>query len=600
MEVKKICDKIKKYNVISFDIFDTLIIRMVNNPKQIFNIVEKLYNSENDKKIQNYKTTRIKCEKLIQGEYPSLLDIYKRMNAYYTEDECRKLMDLEIKTEKKYCIANDDIKKIYEYCIKLNKKIYAVSDMYLSSETLREILYENGYNIDNIIVSNEKKATKSSSKLFKYINEDKNEIIHIGDSLKADFIGARKLGIKSVMIKKKHFECNNDNLEVLNKLKNTDDYFYNIGYSILGPTLYSFSIWLEEQFEENKINNIYFLAREGKIFKEIFDIIENKNTKYIYVSRKAINMANFGNIKFKNLKEILEYFTIKKDSTLRETLNYLNLNLDIGRYEFDENVYKLIKNDELFNKINVELTKKSNEANSIFKRYLAQENVKGKFAIVDIGWNGTMQKNLKTFLEYNSIDYEMFGFYFSLFRPLDNGKAFISETTDSNTKLYKAINDNPVLIENVFQCIDGSTIGYRLDIEKNTIIPKKKNIEFDSFTIKAINEIDLGIVDFINKWKEYGFCENFEMFRNKNLNELRKFITKPTLKDVAKFKKFVYSDIKEKSSIISKDKNFIKGLYSSGWKYGYMKSKIIIPINYQLIIEILKKIKTRKNKYKDE
>ena len=50
MKLNKLYRKIDKYDVISFDIFDTLIIRAVNNPKQIFDVVGNNFNEFFQKK----------------------------------------------------------------------------------------------------------------------------------------------------------------------------------------------------------------------------------------------------------------------------------------------------------------------------------------------------------------------------------------------------------------------------------------------------------------------------------------------------------------------------------------------------------------------
>ena len=140
MDNNKIYNLIDKFDVISFDIFDTLIKRVVNNPKQIFDIVEKKYNETYSDKIINFKKNRITCEQEIQNRIAGINDIYDNMRKYYSDDVCEILKNIEILTEIEYCNINTDIKPIYEYCKRTNKKIYAVSDMYLYAEILKRIL----------------------------------------------------------------------------------------------------------------------------------------------------------------------------------------------------------------------------------------------------------------------------------------------------------------------------------------------------------------------------------------------------------------------------------------------------------------------------
>ena len=48
---------IDKADIVSFDVFDTLITRMVSNPTQIFDIVQEEYNKKKKKRIYDFKKT---------------------------------------------------------------------------------------------------------------------------------------------------------------------------------------------------------------------------------------------------------------------------------------------------------------------------------------------------------------------------------------------------------------------------------------------------------------------------------------------------------------------------------------------------------------
>ena len=80
--------------------------------------------------------------------------------------------------------------------------------MYLSTENIMSILIQCGYkNINNIFISSEYRARKSTGKLYKIVQNElgvKNkDIIHIGDNKKSDFLMAIKSGIRAI-----HYKCN--------------------------------------------------------------------------------------------------------------------------------------------------------------------------------------------------------------------------------------------------------------------------------------------------------------------------------------------------------------------------------------------------------
>ncbi len=577
---------IDKADIVSFDVFDTLITRMVSNPTQIFDIVQEEYNKKNKKRIYDFKKNRIYSEKNVNVSVPTLCDIYSEMIKYYEKDECIKLEALEIEIEKKYCVANQRVKNLYYYCVENNKEIYITSDMYLNKEAIKSILEKNGYNkFKDIIVSCEYGTDKKSGNLFKNIEfAGEKKVLHIGDSLRADLLGAKKNHFLTFRVNKKCFKNNSSNMGKILECENSE-LFYKIGYSTIGPVLLSFINWLYCELKNKKIKKVFFLAREGRIFKDVFDLLygDTIDTKYLCISRKAITISNYNNINIKNLNDIITYFTIKKDSTVSDVYNYLELNNCNGEHISKTNIYDLTGDNDFFEKINSNIKEKSKLELGKSLKYFVQENVEGRFAVVDIGWNGTMQKNLEIFLNNNEIVNNIYGYYFTLFKKIKNGYSFI----EKGDKVYSAIYNNPILLENIFQYVDGSTTGYY--VENNIIKPKKKKIEFDDYSIEAINNIDCGIIDFIKCWNEYGFFLDSKIVRKESLEGLNKFICKPTWNNVKAFEKFKYSDIKE-SYIISNYNSIRKNLYYSGWKYGYLKKILKLNYNFDFIIKVLKEI----------
>ena len=79
-----------KYDYISFDIFDTLIVRNVLKPEEVFLIVESKYNSLNKKKISDFKTNRLLAQRKAslnnsEMEEADINLIYKELENYYSK-----------------------------------------------------------------------------------------------------------------------------------------------------------------------------------------------------------------------------------------------------------------------------------------------------------------------------------------------------------------------------------------------------------------------------------------------------------------------------------------------------------------------------------
>ncbi len=198
-KASNIISKVKKYDYVSFDIFDTLLKRKVSHPSDVFALVGERY------KNTEFKNKRIMAEKVarkhVSGEEVTLEDIYKELGDEY-EDYKR----YELQTEIELLSANPPLYEVYQYCREQGKHIIITSDMYLPESFLNKILHKNGIEYERCFVSSEYGVQKITGNLFRkeleVLHISPSEIIHIGDSIRADAIGAWRAGIKFVLIPK--------------------------------------------------------------------------------------------------------------------------------------------------------------------------------------------------------------------------------------------------------------------------------------------------------------------------------------------------------------------------------------------------------------
>ena len=125
--------KKSKVKIVSFDIFDTLIKRNVRTPQDVFELLEKSFNNEFDKRV-SIKELRIIAEKKAnantQSEDVSLKEVYHEFDEI-NDLEREWLYKHEILIEKEICQINYKIKKVYDWCVNNNIEVIAISDMYL-------------------------------------------------------------------------------------------------------------------------------------------------------------------------------------------------------------------------------------------------------------------------------------------------------------------------------------------------------------------------------------------------------------------------------------------------------------------------------------
>lgn len=200
--VDDIVDFLCKYDVISFDIFDTLLFRLTANPTDVFHMIEDTLDIPGYARfrIQAELNARYKKEKYFGHSEVCLDEIYSELYYKYGE-RCKVIQSIEIQKEFECCFRNPTMIKILKKLQSYGKNLIAISDMYLSHQILKLLLYHCGVkNLEEIFVSCDFAAGKSTGELFRVVMQkyaDKT-IVHIGDNFTGDILGARSAGIDSL------------------------------------------------------------------------------------------------------------------------------------------------------------------------------------------------------------------------------------------------------------------------------------------------------------------------------------------------------------------------------------------------------------------
>ena len=185
VNINKAKKKCLKYKYVSFDVFDTLIKRNVDAPIRIFDILD---NFAKEMGIDDFKNLRLNTESTLRQKQPfmTIEDIYVQISKKINKDVSEKLKETEIKIEKSYCQRNYDIYELYKFLRKNNKNIIAISDMYLPTNVINEILINAGYQIDKLYVSCDCKAKKRNGRLFQYVLENEKIKTYIKKNRNSD------------------------------------------------------------------------------------------------------------------------------------------------------------------------------------------------------------------------------------------------------------------------------------------------------------------------------------------------------------------------------------------------------------------------------
>lgn len=341
---KEIKKEIDKYDIISFDIFDTLLIRPFLKPTDLFDFLGFI------KKDFDFSALRQLAEKMTR--------IRKTFKEKYSEDitydeiyenikpSKKSFKNFELEMETRTLNANFEMKEIYEYALKKNKKIIITSDMYMRREFLENILIKNGFEgFSKLYVSGEVQKTKGSGNLFDFIIEDlkikPNKLLHIGDNEYSDYKVPKERGINAILYSSliDIFKSNFSNNKIINFTKTNkdietqvfagllfynssniknDNYWYNFGYCYGGIIILAFVNEIIKIAKERNLSDLFFIARDAFVLKEVFDLFAmnlNIKTHYIYAQRKIASKCQ---------KKSSEYCT-KTENEYKKYINGIEL-----------------------------------------------------------------------------------------------------------------------------------------------------------------------------------------------------------------------------------------------------------------------------------
>lgn len=498
-------NKKKDIKLYSFDIFDTLVTRLVATPYGIFALVQKEIENMNFPTFlkSNFYEIRLGAERFARKNSYSISkkqeidfdEIYNFIKRNYnlTLEQTELLKKIEINTEIKNLIPiHTNLNKLKDL-IYQNKKVLLISDMYYRTEILRKILTTVDPIFKNLKIysSANFKTSKQEGNLYKIVQYDEDikfkNWLHIGDNISSDIKQAKKLGIntqhfKPYQLKKFHndlIKSNEKNVDYqlisgaikncnINLMTDKKKEAYRFGVEIGGPILYNYVIWILEQAISSNIKTLYFIARDGYVTKLIADIIIQKEkldikTKYIYGSRKAWRIptessfegyidALFSEFKNELNPEFISYRIGIETSKLCKILE-LNKNTKKFNKKTRTKLLDRIKNSEVIKDFFLNEVRNKKE---LLKKYFEQEldfneNI---FAFVDLQGSGKTQDYILEII--NEIKpSNIITFYYQL-----NPKV---QQKNNSEKIAYNIDFEPRghWIEILGRSFDGQTLGYR-------------------------------------------------------------------------------------------------------------------------------------------
>ena len=545
-------------DVLSLDVFDTLLWRTVPEPVDAFPIVAETLRERGmlaeSVAADAFSWLRIGAEagarEALQeaggGPEVTLAQIYaafpeRLVHSAPVED----LAEVEIEVESGLLIPDLDVLALAAEAHELGKRVVVVSDTYFTSPALRRFLGRGPLGslwIDEVFASCEHGAYKSG-RLFEIVLDrlgaKAKRVVHVGDNPVADVEGARRHGIRAVPYPKRPAE-----LEVLRAREARHGGaeqelaalrarvlarrergsqpqellpLWDYGAAVLGPVLTGFAAWVHERARAHGARPVFCLMREGAV---LADLIESAGpacdsdlaAEPLWLSRQVCARAAI----VEGTRDELRELTFRqRKPTAAELFATLGLERgDLGPLErhadarldqkglLEAVVDRVVFEPGLHERVVSEAAELRGRIVRYLRSVLGEDE--GLIVLVDLGWGATIQSLLDRVLQAEGETLQTLGLYLvtndrAAERMLDGtfAEGFLGQAGQPGP-LVSSLMRSPELLEQACMPEHGSQTG--IDAELRPILGPDGD---DLLQAAERHALQQGIRAFLRLWSRY-------------------------------------------------------------------------------------------------
>ncbi len=462
---------------LSLDVFDTLLWRPFERPTDVFVEVHRTLGEIADCPLPEspriFAAMRVAAEQAARRTHPTseitIDEIARELSrALGGRPRPESLVEAEVATERAFIRLDPDVAALIRHAANAGVPYVLVSDMYLRSEHILEMLRAAvaaaGAELpspERVYVSGERRANKGG-RMFDLVLRElacaPSEVLHVGDNERSDVEAPASKGLSSLHFRREtsiasrildaeerycepahlrgHYDLGLRTLRakaISSAQPAHGERFdcFDYGALVLGPVLTLFAEWVVEDCVHNGQRSVFCLMREGHLLAPLVAQAARArgvelDAKPLWVSRYAIRAASY---RHANEAELRGYFVKRRSVPLDVVARDLGLDLatlraasgveharPLGDGERDRVVEAIVSRRALRDRV-LEASAENRrrlfdyfEANGVFERDV--------LTIVDLGWGGTIQRVLAQVFHHRARPKQVRGLYLSTHEKL--------------------------------------------------------------------------------------------------------------------------------------------------------------------------------------
>ena len=450
----------------SFDVFDTCLQRDLAVPSDLFLALAEDLEAQLEPRLgpdyrhiflSSRKQAETEARRASAAEDVTLAEIWERLAAKLPGLDPQAGMAAELAAEAAALGPNRAVLDEVRALDAEGARIVFISDSYLPAEVIRAALVSADFPAtrDNVHVSSEVGVTKSrSGALFRHVLEREGipaaRMTHLGADWRTDVVMARRIGIRARRVTATRLTrierallaaaAPRDALFV-SRLVGTmrrfrldagagSDAARDFTAAFSGPFLFLFACWLAERARAQGIARLYFMSRDcyrlWRMAQNMLRLFEGIECRYLYASRQALYLPEIERVAPEEMPWLIHPSERRHLGTILAKLELAPDHpalADLAAATGPEGDLTSDQEAELMARLCRPPLSTQIAATAATRREAALAFLKaeklfdpGRFAIVDLGWQLTTQRALRTLLRRRGAGAGLRGLYLGVSR----------------------------------------------------------------------------------------------------------------------------------------------------------------------------------------